>query len=78
MIFQTDDNDKVILCFTPKEGITISAGDFTPTRSTVYKLASAVTITLDSVAVDYEAFDEICLIQGITYTFSDDVDAHRM
>ncbi len=77
MKFAKNINMVNIECFTPTKGVTLS-GTVTPTISEVYKLASAVDITLDGITVTYDAGDEICLRAGITYTFGSAVNTHRM
>ena len=70
-------NGKYIQVFTPKEGATLTS-PYTPTDDEVVMLATNVTITIDTIAVDYAAGDVIGLQGGTTYTLSASTNVHKM
>lgn len=71
------DNGKHIQVFTPKEGATLTS-PYTPSKDEAICVATAVTITLDSVAVTYAAGSVIGLQGGTTYTLSASTNVHKM
>ena len=77
MKFAKDEHGTPIICWTPREGVALTT-TFIPEKNEVYKLASDVTITIDSIAVDYDAGTEVCFAKGLTYTLSVATNAHKM
>ena len=72
-----DVNGYRVQVFAPTSGATLPTS-YVPLIDEVVKLSSNVTMTLNSVAVDYVAGSITGLSQGITYTFSSTVDVHKM
>ena len=63
--------------FTPAIGVQLPTS-YTPTANEVVILGSDVTITLDSIAIDYTAGNVIGLSSGIVYTLSAATNVHKM
>lgn len=77
MTFARDNNSIPIVCMTPRKGETLT-GSVTPLENHIYKIKDAVEISIDGVAIEYDAGSEICLEKGIIYIFSAEVQAHKM
>ena len=72
-----DENGARVQVFAPITGTQLTT-TYVPTNNEVVKLATDVTITINSVAVLYLAGDIIGLKQGVTYTLSLATDVHVM
>ena len=72
-----DNQGYKIQVFAPSEGVTLTT-TYTPDEDAVVCIATDVTITLDSIAVEYLAGSVIGLSEDVTYTFSAETSAHRM
>ncbi len=66
-----------IQVFAPRLGVSLTS-PYTPTIDEIVMVAADVTITIDSVAADYEAGSVIGLAKGITYSLSATTAAHKM
>lgn len=72
-----DGEGRDIQFFAPTSGVVIPTS-YTPTQDEVFKLAANATVTLDTIAITYNAGDIIGLAKGVTYAFTLATNAHKM
>ena len=72
-----DVNGYRVQVFTPRAGATL-VSPYAPTGDEVVMLGADVTITLNSIAVDYVAGNVLGLSEGTTYTLSASTPIHKM
>ena len=69
--------DGELIAFCPKAGVTYS-GNVTVLETTAVKLGASVTISINSVGVEYKEGEILILVAGITYAFGATTPCHIM
>ena len=69
--------DGELIAFCPKAGVTYS-GNVTVLETTAVKLGASVTISINSVGVEYKEGEILILVAGITYIFGVSTPCHIM
>lgn len=69
--------DGELIAFCPKAGVTYS-GNVTVLETTAVKLGASVTISINSVGVEYKEGEILILVAGINYAFGASTPCHIM